>query len=547
MSLLDSEGIEVAVRRPRGGAALGRIARGLASTTDRWSRPATGACAVTLALAVTGATVRLRPIGTASAAFPAAASPGGSGMGGQPDPIEGRLAVARSSNGGATVVNSAAPALPGLVPVAAYSPAAAQAGEAGAEAAALATVEEGGGIPLRAGDLAPTLTQPLLSRPGTCPFDRLRVLWSAPQGSYDVGGYLAPLGPAPTAAATAVNGVVVCDGSTFEYIGFEAFWDGQHWSAAGVPSAADDHGPRLPSDDTVAPPTPAQPAVTPTAGAGPASVVTGSWGPAIEDLAPYVPQSLCDPTPKPGAVGLRTLLLHSFPGSRDLGIGQACDTPDGVSEHKEGRAFDWGVRADVPAEDAMADRFLAWLFAPDQYGNQYAMIRRLGIMYMIWDDHIWGSYAADQGWRPYGGPNPHTDHIHISFSWAGALAQTSFWTGHVADVALVAPPPGAIPPPAPAPIAALAAGSAPVPPPAASAAPAPGPAPAPGSSGAPSGTGSAPPGSAAGPGGGTAGSSTTTSTTTTTTTAPPAAPPPAPPPSGGPVPPPPVTVTIPIP
>ncbi len=53
-----------------------------------------------------------------------------------------------------------------------------------------------------------------------------------------------------------------------------------------------------------------------------------------------------------------------------IGIGQACDTPDGVSEHKEGRAFDWGVRADVPAEDAMADRFLAWLFAPDQYGNQ---------------------------------------------------------------------------------------------------------------------------------------------------------------------------------
>src|SRR5205823_10944563 len=149
--------------------------------------------------------------------------------------------------------------------------------------------------------------------------------------------------------------------------------------------------------------------------AGPAADTSGlapdgGWGPAIEPLAPYDPQQLCDPTAKPGVVGLRNLLLSSFPGSRDLGIGQACDAPDGVSEHKEGRAFDWGVKVDDPAERAMAEQLLAWLFATDQYGNQNAMARRLGVMYIIWDRHIWGAYAADAGWRPYVGVSPHIDH-----------------------------------------------------------------------------------------------------------------------------------------
>ena len=49
-------------------------------------------------------------------------------------------------------------------------------------------------------------------------------------------------------------------------------------------------------------------------------------------------------------------------------------------------------------------------------------------MYIIWNRKIWGAYLPDQGWRTYTGPNPHTDHVHVSFSWAGALKQTSWWT-----------------------------------------------------------------------------------------------------------------------
>src|SRR3954452_5714603 len=57
------------------------------------------------------------------------------------------------------------------------------------------------------------------------------------------------------------------------------------------------------------------------------------------------------------------------------------------------------------------------------------MARRYGIMYMIFNHKIWGSYNAAAGWRDYTGPNPHTDHIHVSFGWPGALEQTSYWTG----------------------------------------------------------------------------------------------------------------------
>ena len=75
-----------------------------------------------------------------------------------------------------------------------------------------------------------------------------------------------------------------------------------------------------------------------------------------------------------------------------------------------------------------------WLVKTDKYGNRYAKARRLGIQYLIWNHKIWGSYSASSGWRKYTGANPHTDHVHISFTWAGARKKTSFWTGKVGNV-----------------------------------------------------------------------------------------------------------------
>ncbi|MDQ3157088.1 MAG: peptidoglycan-binding protein [Actinomycetota bacterium] len=60
-----------------------------------------------------------------------------------------------------------------------------------------------------------------------------------------------------------------------------------------------------------------------------------------------------------------------------------------------------------------------------------ANARRLGIMYVIHNKKIWAVYREKDGWRASSG---HTDHIHVSFSWNGARADTSFWTGEVQPV-----------------------------------------------------------------------------------------------------------------
>jgi hypothetical protein len=60
------------------------------------------------------------------------------------------------------------------------------------------------------------------------------------------------------------------------------------------------------------------------------------------------------------------------------------------------------------------------------------MARRLGIMYIIWDHRIWTAQSGTEGWRRYTGRNQHVDHVHFSFGWPGARADTSFWTGRVA-------------------------------------------------------------------------------------------------------------------
>lgn len=151
---------------------------------------------------------------------------------------------------------------------------------------------------------------------------------------------------------------------------------------------------------------------------------------AIEAYAAYSPQTTCSPTAKPGVVAFRDTLLRTYSWTRSLGIVRACDV-GGRSEHKEGRALDWGVSVNSTRDVGAVNDLFKWLFATDRYGNKHAMIRRLGIQYIIWNHRIWGSYSASQGWRTYTGSNPHTDHVHFSFSWPGARMTTSYWTGKV--------------------------------------------------------------------------------------------------------------------
>lgn len=147
----------------------------------------------------------------------------------------------------------------------------------------------------------------------------------------------------------------------------------------------------------------------------------------IDAHAAYEPQTACARDEQPGARALRDLVLEQYPATRDGGILRACGR-GGRSEHKDGRAWDWMVDADDAAQAAEADELLGWLLATDDDGNEHAMARRFGVMYLIWDRRIWSAARAEEGWRPYRGPHPHTDHVHISLSRAGGAMRTSYWT-----------------------------------------------------------------------------------------------------------------------
>jgi hypothetical protein len=264
-------------------------------------------------------------------------------------------------------------------------------------------------VPLRDGDFADPQRY--------CRPDRLAVAWTPPGKAYRFGAYIPPLGPAPAPGTTSVNGVVVCRGATYAYMGFEARWTAGGWRVVDVPAVDEPaDAPATSRSDGSATSAP-RVAALPPSGSGP-----------LDDLAPYQPQTTCSPGSKPGVVGFRNLVLASFPSTPSFGISRDCST-GGRSEHKEGRAWDWGVDANDPGDRAAAGQVLRWLFRAAPTGRRWAMVRRLGVMYIIYNRRIWASYRAEEGWRPYVGTNPHTDHIHFSFSWAGARKQTSYWDG----------------------------------------------------------------------------------------------------------------------
>lgn len=156
----------------------------------------------------------------------------------------------------------------------------------------------------------------------------------------------------------------------------------------------------------------------------------------MEDYASYDPQSTCAPKAKPGSVELLDWLVSRYPGTTKGGISRPCSS-GGTSEHKEGRALDWMVDWREERQRAKAERFLTKVFATDARGNEHALARRMGIMYVIWDDRIYSSYR-DFAARDYLSSScrqkstcsrtlRHRDHVHISLSRPGGRGDTSWY------------------------------------------------------------------------------------------------------------------------
>jgi hypothetical protein len=170
----------------------------------------------------------------------------------------------------------------------------------------------------------------------------------------------------------------------------------------------------------------------------------------LEPYAGYQPQTTCRRKPKPGV-----LLLADWLVARGGGYGAITRPCAGssTSEHKESRAFDWVLDATSETDQALAAALLDELLAPDDTGEPSALARRMGIMYVIWDDQMYASYDGfvakrylSSGCRNRRTCSPtlrHRDHMHLSLTRKGAKGVTSWYA---AQAALTVAPPTVAPP-----------------------------------------------------------------------------------------------------
>ena len=160
----------------------------------------------------------------------------------------------------------------------------------------------------------------------------------------------------------------------------------------------------------------------------------------LEDYAGYQPEDRCSPRAKPGAAYLSGWLVRQYGGTRGR-IGASCS--DSVSEHQEGRAVDWSNDATTKAGRARVKEFLADVLAADHRDRPAAKARRMGVMYVIWDDRMWAAWDGFEP-KPYLSSSckrlkrcsktlRHRDHVHISLSRQGGFGRTSFYDGRVEE------------------------------------------------------------------------------------------------------------------
>lgn len=115
----------------------------------------------------------------------------------------------------------------------------------------------------------------------------------------------------------------------------------------------------------------------------------------------------------PGAESLKQVLLDAYsPPVTSIG-GYSCRDntadPGSVSIHGVGRALDIMVDSTTPNGKETGDKIRNLLINNAE---------NIGIQLVIWDRHIWS--VNHKGWRPYTGPNPHIDHLHVEINIAAS-------------------------------------------------------------------------------------------------------------------------------
>ena len=167
-----------------------------------------------------------------------------------------------------------------------------------------------------------------------------------------------------------------------------------------------------------------------------------SWAPvasayteAPEDYASYQPENACRDRPRAGTRQLAAWINKGFGGGAAVASLRRCDRS--TSEHQDGRAIDWSMDARRKVDRREVRRLLDRLFAAEKGDEAHALARRMGIMYLIWDDQMYSAYrtgGADHfERRDYGcgcgsTTQRHRDHVHISLGLPGGRGATSWYT-----------------------------------------------------------------------------------------------------------------------
>ena len=154
----------------------------------------------------------------------------------------------------------------------------------------------------------------------------------------------------------------------------------------------------------------------------------------IEDYASYQPAKRCQPKARPGTKQLGHWLVKRHGGGFGP-ISRACG--GSVSEHTEGRAFDWTLDATTKKGRQSAKSFMKRAFATNKAGDTDAVARRMGVMYVIFNDKIYSAWRSFEP-EPYLSSScsskkkcsktlRHRDHMHVSLTRKAARGKTSWY------------------------------------------------------------------------------------------------------------------------
>lgn len=128
----------------------------------------------------------------------------------------------------------------------------------------------------------------------------------------------------------------------------------------------------------------------------------------------YVGAKSCTKGPSTGAKGAMSYFLAKYKSKngRNSGIFNCRPvrgTNNTTSLHGEGRAADFGLKylTDIPVYSKFAEQLRLHS-------------KELGIQCIIFNRKIFSGGYSNKGWHKYNGTNPHTDHLHVEFTWAAA-------------------------------------------------------------------------------------------------------------------------------